>query len=186
MKRQGTVFGSHKSPAAARRDIADGMEVPYLGQGLTLRISRLSSRRRVGISKRGGTLHIQAGPHHTGKDLEAALTGWYRMEARRVMEERVRACTARMGLNFKKIFIKDQKTRWGSCSSRGNLNFNFRLVMAPPEIVEYLVVHEVCHLVYPNHSRDYWALVESYYPRLREARKWLREHGPALHGQIFS
>ncbi len=178
------IFGKHRGGSAAG-DLGDGRALLYRGQRLTARISHQGSCRRVGVARRGSTLHIQAGPGHTEGDVEAALGRWYRKEARRLITDLVRVYTARAGATHKKIFIKDQKTRWGSCSRQGNLNFNFRLVMAPPDILEYIVAHEVCHLVHQNHSRDYWSLVASHYPRFREARKWLRSHGPALQGTFF-
>ena len=163
----------------------DGMQGLFRGGPLTLKVARSPRHKRVGVSRRGDILHLQAGLHHRRGELEAALARWYRKEARRVLTERVKEYAALMGVTYKKVFIKDQKTRWGSCSRQGNLNFNFRLVMAPDEILTYLVVHELCHRVHPNHSKAYWALVESYYPRCREARKWLREQGSALQGELF-
>ena len=78
------------------------------------------------------------------------------------------------------ITIRDQKTRWGSCSSRGNLSFNWRLMLAPPAVLDYVVVHELCHLEHMNHSKDFWQCVESILPDYKERRKWLKEHGQEL------
>ncbi len=78
------------------------------------------------------------------------------------------------------IAIRSQKTRWGSCSSRGTLSFNWRLMLAPPAILDYVVVHELCHLRHMNHSKDFWACVETILPDYKERRKWLNEHGHEL------
>ena len=79
-----------------------------------------------------------------------------------------------------RIQIRDQRTRWGSCSPNGNLSFNWRLVLAPFDVLDYVVVHEVCHLREPNHSRRFWRLVESRRPEWRRQKAWLDEHGPEL------
>ena len=85
-----------------------------------------------------------------------------------------------LGVAFTRIQIRDQRTRWGSCSTRGTLSFNWRLVLAPYDVLDYVVVHELCHLREPNHSRRFWALVESRRPGWRVHRDWLHEHGPEL------
>ena len=81
---------------------------------------------------------------------------------------------------YNKIYIRDQKTRWGSCSSKGNLNFNWRLIMAPLFIMDYIVVHELAHLVHPNHSRDFWKLVKKIVPDYKEKKEWLKIYGNSL------
>lgn len=84
------------------------------------------------------------------------------------------------GGSYNRITVRDQKTRWGSCSARGTLSFNWRLMLAPPTIADYVIVHELCHLTYMNHSADFWQKVESVYPDYRTARKWLKDHGNEL------
>ncbi len=78
------------------------------------------------------------------------------------------------------IRIKDQKTRWGSCSSKNNLNFSWRLIMAPERVLDYVVVHELCHLTHMNHGKEFWALVESVMPDYKDCKKWLRENEKSL------
>jgi predicted metal-dependent hydrolase len=87
-----------------------------------------------------------------------------------------------IGVEYRRIRIGGQRTRWGSCSSRGTLSFNWRLVLAPPAVLDYVVVHELCHLRVPNHSRRFWALVELHRPHWRQQRQWLRDYGPELLG----
>ena len=86
----------------------------------------------------------------------------------------------RLGLEHARIAIRGQRTRWGSCSSRGTLSFNWRLALAPPEVLGYVVVHELLHLLEHNHSRAFWALVDEYRPGWRSQMQWLREHGAEL------
>jgi predicted metal-dependent hydrolase len=76
--------------------------------------------------------------------------------------------------------IREQKTRWGSCSKKGNLNFNWKLIMSPPWVIDYVVIHEICHLRHLNHSKEYWALVEYYMPEYKSAREWLKKNGAKL------
>jgi hypothetical protein len=85
-----------------------------------------------------------------------------------------------LGVRYGRIVVRGQRTLWGSCSSRGTLSFNWRLALAPVEVLDYVVVHELCHLRAPDHSRRFWRLVESRRPRWREQRDWLREFGPEL------
>ena len=82
--------------------------------------------------------------------------------------------------DYSSIAIRDQKTRWGSCSGRGTLSFNWRLMLAPPGILDYVVVHELCHLEHMNHSKDFWDCVAAILPDYKERRKWLKEHGHEL------
>jgi predicted metal-dependent hydrolase len=86
----------------------------------------------------------------------------------------------RLGVAYDRIRIGDQRTLWGSCSPRGTLSFNWRLVLTPFDVLDYVVVHELCHLRVPNHSPRFWALVERRRPRWREQHRWLRDHGPEL------
>jgi predicted metal-dependent hydrolase len=82
-----------------------------------------------------------------------------------------------LGVEYARITLRDQRSRWGSCSSRGALSFNWRLVLAPHDVLDYVVVHEVCHLVEHNHSARFWQLVQRRRPNYRESKRWLDEHG---------
>jgi len=84
------------------------------------------------------------------------------------------------GFKFARVRIKNQKTRWGSCSAKRNINLNMRLMMAPDGAIDYVIIHELCHLRELNHSAAFWALVESYCPEFRHWRAWFRQHGPSL------
>ena len=101
-------------------------------------------------------------------------------QAVEVVPKRVAHYAARMGVTYGRITIRHQRTRWGSCSSNGNLNFNCLLMLAPPEVLDYVVVHELCHRLEMNHSPRFWAQVERVLPDYKVSRKWLREHGNEL------
>ena len=101
-------------------------------------------------------------------------------EALKVIPERVEYFAKVIGVTYGKITIRNQKTRWGSCSSKGNLNFNCLLMLAPPEVLDYVVVHELCHRRQMNHSKAFWLEVEKVLPDYKEARKWLKEEGSQM------
>lgn len=100
--------------------------------------------------------------------------------AKQVIPEKVAYYARLMGVTYGRITIRKQKTRWGSCSGEGNLNFNCLLVMAPPEVLDYVVIHELSHRLEMNHSMRFWAQVEKVLPDYRKPRKWLKEQGGRL------
>ena len=100
--------------------------------------------------------------------------------AKRIIPQRVRYYAEVMGVTYGRITIRMQKSRWGSCSGKGNLNFNCLLMRTPEEIVDYVVVHELCHLKEMNHSPRFWAEVEKILPDYKERRKWLKDHEAEL------
>jgi predicted metal-dependent hydrolase len=122
----------------------------------------------------------------------AAQTPRLHLDARRVSESEARRAARELvtmvldeeapalGVSYGKVQIRDQRTRWGSCSSRGNLAFNWRLALAPFDVLDYVVVHELCHLRVPDHSARFWQLVALRRPRWRRQRDWLTRHGPEL------
>lgn len=97
--------------------------------------------------------------------------------AKIVLEAKCRQFAARMGVTYGTISVKEQKTRWGSCSAKGNLNFNWKLILMPEEILDYLVVHELAHRIEMNHSPAFWRIVERELPDYRERRTWLKKNG---------
>ncbi len=100
--------------------------------------------------------------------------------AKQVIPERVARYAPLVGVDYGRITIRKQKTRWGSCSSKGNLNFNCLLMLAPPEVVDYVVVHELCHRLEMNHSPRFWAQVERVFPDYKTAKKWLKAEGSTI------
>jgi predicted metal-dependent hydrolase len=108
----------------------------------------------------------------------SASEAW--IAAREVISAAVEEEASRLGVAYRRIRVADQRTRWGSCSSAGTLSFSWRLVLAPLAVLDYVVVHELCHLRVPNHSPRFWTLVEHARPGWREQRAWLRKHGPEL------
>lgn len=105
-------------------------------------------------------------------------------EALKRLPERVRHFAPQVGVTYGGITIRNQHTRWGSCSSKGNLNFNCLLMLTPDPVIDYVVVHELCHRLEMNHSARFWAQVERVLPDYRQSLQWLKEHGPELIGRL--
>jgi len=103
-----------------------------------------------------------------------------RRRAKEVIPERVRFYAPLVGVDYQRITIKSQRTRWGSCSAKGNLNFNLALLLVPPEVLDYVVVHELCHRLEMNHSARFWKQVERVYPAYKTCRKWLKDNGTKI------
>jgi predicted metal-dependent hydrolase len=144
--------------------------VPYLGEHLRL----VPERGRERVHRRGDTLLVPA------RDAGAALERWYRRAAKTEIAPRVEQAVAEAGVDYERLRIGGQRTRWGSCSSTGTLSFNWRLLLAPEDVLDYVVWHEVCHLEVPDHSKRFWRLVERHFPGYREQERWLRKYGSAL------
>lgn len=102
-----------------------------------------------------------------------------------VIPEKVRHYARIMNVSYGRITIRNQKTRWGSCSEKGNLNFNCLLMLAPNEIIDYVVVHELCHLIEMNHSKAFWKQVEHVMPDYKSHRQWLKEHGNEIMSRMW-
>jgi predicted metal-dependent hydrolase len=154
---------------AAVRARAD--TVPYLGAALEL--VPQEGRRRV--HRHGDTLLVPTGP-----DRVEALERWYRRAAHDEVSARLDDACAQTGLAYERLIIRGQRTRWASCSRTGTMSFNWRLLLAPEAVLDYVVWHEVCHLEVMDHSPRFWALLESRCPGYRAQVRWLRRHGATL------
>jgi len=132
---------------------------------------------RAVAALRDGRLVVGGPPEAAG----AAIERWYRRESRRVLLAAAELQAGRIGVRLAAVGVRDPRTRWGSCSANGRLSFSWRLLMAPADVLDYVVVHELCHLREFNHSRAFWRLVEAARPQWRQSRDWLRRHGHELH-----
>jgi len=151
-----------------------GAEVPVLGQARTV------------IWTPGAPRAVQLGPEVIRLGGEASLVSrrieaWLRRLAREEIGFRVEVMRARIGAEPGRLSIRDTRSRWGSASADGNLNFSWRLVMAPDWVLAYVVAHEIAHLKHMNHGAKFWDLVETLVGDPAEAKRWLRAHGPGLH-----
>ena len=158
--------GRTRAEIAARGDT-----VPYLGE--TLALHREPGRTRV--HRRGETLLVPDGP-----DRRPALERWYRRMAVAEIAPRLDDACATSGLAYTTLSIRGQRTRWASCSRSGAMSFNWRLLLAPEPVLDYVVWHEVCHLQVMDHSDRFWQLLAAYCPDYRDHARWLRRHGGTL------
>ncbi|MBN1880791.1 MAG: M48 family metallopeptidase [Deltaproteobacteria bacterium] len=142
---------------------------PYLGEECELQI--VPGNKRLILND--GVFLLGRGRQDGAK---STFEAWYRKQAKSYIPSRVSRFADALGLSYRSVKINGAKKRWGSCSSTGNLNFTWRLMMAPVEMIDYVIVHELCHLTHPNHSRAFWELVGSVVPDYRRKRRWLREH----------
>lgn len=150
-------------------------DVVWLGaQAIPVRVE--NQEAKASARMRDGALVVTG----EGKEAQLAVERWYRREARRralaLVEQRTRGQRRKPAT----VSVRDTRTRWGSCSSKGNLGLSWRLIMAPPEVFEYVVVHELCHLWVPNHSKAFWRQLDGAYPGWRRSAAWLSRHGDEL------
>jgi predicted metal-dependent hydrolase len=150
---------------------ARGDTVPYLGETLQL----VSEPGRTRAHRRAGILLVPDGPAR-----QPALERWYRRAAQAEIAPRLdRACAA-IGRSYERLTIRGQRTRWASCSRSGTMSFNWRLLLGPEPVLDYVVWHEVCHLEVMDHSARFWALLERHCAGYRTHVRWLRRHGATL------
>jgi predicted metal-dependent hydrolase len=151
---------------------ARGDTLPYLGQTLHLRGE--AGRSRVHLAA-GGELRVPDGPERA-----AAIERWYRHAARAEIGARLDHACAAAGVSYERLTIRGQRTRWASCSPARAMSFNWRLLLAPEPVLDYVIWHEVCHLTVMDHSPRFWALVARWCPDYEVHRDWLRKHGQTL------
>jgi predicted metal-dependent hydrolase len=160
-----------------RARLEHGGQAGYLGELLRLAVRVDPGRRREHVARHGDELRVALPP---GTPLRDALERWYRRRARVEVAPRLDAACARAGTSYSGLQIRGQRTRWASCSSTGAMSFNWRLLLAPAEILDYVVEHEVAHLQLLDHSPRFWRLLAARCPDWREREAWLRRHGHAL------
>ena len=151
-----------------------GVSIPYLG--VEHRIRHRPANRGA-VWREGGDINVAGRPEHLPRRVE----DWLKHEARREFERRALQKAEELGKSVRRIGIRDPRSRWGSCSPDGVINFSWRLILAPRFVVDYVVAHEVAHLRELNHGNRFWRLTETLCPDLERARGWLAANGPGLH-----
>jgi len=161
------------------REFADGEAFMYLGRNYLLQLFLNSNLTRLKVKLSDGILIILT-PTKDPVVLKKLMERWYRKETEKVILERIEYYKTKFSTGPAKIKIKEQKRRWGSCSSRGSIYFNWRIIMAPPLVIDYVIVHEMSHLIHRNHSPEFWKQVESILTDYKVRKKWLRDHGARM------
>jgi predicted metal-dependent hydrolase len=149
-----------------------GDSLPYLGKTIKIAVTAEAGKHPAARLIDGRLLI----PLNSGANTTPILEKWFREQAKLVFRQKADTFKVIMGLSYNALLIRGQRTRWGSCSPTGNITLNWKLLMAPQEIVDYVIIHELAHRKYMNHSRKFWQFVERFCPRWKECRKWLVKH----------
>lgn len=171
-----------KSIVIHKRKYCSGEEYFLLGRRYSLEIQKVGIEKKFSISasEKEQRKWILQTPSMSKKIIREVIVQWYRYQAKKIIYERILLYQPYINEQIGVIRIKEQKTRWGSCSSKHNLNFNWKCVIAPIEMLDYIVVHELCHLKQMNDSKAFWNEVEKILPDYKKRDAWWKEHGKEL------
>lgn len=159
------------------KEYVSGESFPYLGRNYRL---KLLHHEGTGVKLKDGYLECSISKKADPQKVKEILVSWYKEHALERLIEKTERYSKIIRANPQSVDIKDYKARWASCSSNGKITYNWRIILAPHHIVDYIVVHELCHIMHPNHSTDYWKSVKNILPDYKECREWLRSNGNAL------
>jgi len=169
-------------PQSIGQGIKFGDVVSFLGRSLEV----VAGQRRGTECARLERNRLMVNGVSSGEEIGSVLEQWYRAQAATLLQEKVERWGAELGLNHTRVTIRGQRTRWGSCSRKGNLSFNWKLMMAPEAVIDYVVIHELAHLKEMNHSKRFWRLVAQHCPECHQCKKWLRSHEAELNTGLFA
>jgi predicted metal-dependent hydrolase len=174
---------------AAMGPLRDGGLFRFRGEPHRLRVVAAGGRRRTTVSREGGDTGDELVVRMSAterRDLDVILEAWLREKARAAIHREIERHAAALDVTPAAVTVRDAKTRWGSCSRARRLSFSWRLVLAPPEALETVVVHELAHIRVFGHGPSFWEIVASRRPDHRRWRKWLKDHALELHGALAS
>lgn len=166
-------------PILKPREYVSGETFPYLGKNYRLKVSG-GKEASIKLSKGYLCVTTKAKDKDPEKTIKSLLTRWYREHAGTRLAEKTKRLGDVIGVTPNEIKVRDYKARWGSCSSSGDISYNWRIILAPHPIVDYVVVHELCHLLEHNHSTQYWKHVQRYVPNWIDCRNWLKANSDSL------
>ena len=162
------------------KEYMNGEAFYLLGRNYRLQIVTDAPSAHVDLD--AGRLRVHLPTSSPSADqIRSAVIKWYKAQAVEVLLERVQRYERLMKVSATSVVVKKYKARWGSCYADGRISFNWLIIMAPSTVIDYVVVHELCHLVHMNHSPEFWQIVKRYHPGYAEAKQWLKEYGAELH-----
>lgn len=158
------------------RRFVDGEIFMYLGKEYILKITQNKNLKKAEVSICNEFIHVKT-PKTEIEIIKKIMIEWYKIECDKKIRERIEVYGQKLGEMPRIIKVKEQKRRWGTCTSRRDVLFNWKCIMAPIDVIDYIVVHELCHLVHMNHSANFWSLVKLNFPHYEEKKQWLRKNG---------
>ena len=168
-----------KRPKAIEKKYVDGEIFSYLGKNYTLKIVESDE---ACVKLKNGCFIVAISKNEFGKaeQVQDLLSDWFRAHANKYLQERTDKFAKIIGVLPSSVSIKNYKARWGSCSTNGAIDFNWKIIQAPKKVIDYIVVHELCHLLEHNHSPKYWRCVEKFMPNFKDSKNWLKENADLL------
>ena len=161
------------------RQFIDNETFFFLGESYSLRLIQQNATATVIKTEQYIELHGRLN-RLSKKTIRSTLICWYKQQAEHYLNSRTAWFANKTGLRPKSITIKTYKARWGSCNNHSDIQFNWKLIQAPPDIIDYVIIHELCHIQHHNHSPVFWQLVAKHYPEFKTARIWLKNNGHKL------
>jgi predicted metal-dependent hydrolase len=158
-----------------KKKFINGEVFKFLGKDLKLKIN-ISGEKKTYLKNDYICLDLKNNSENNKEKIKKELKLFYRSLSERILKERTLIESKKMNLKVKAIKVRSYKNRWGSCSSNGDISYNWKLIMAPEKIIDYVIIHELCHLIHFNHSRDYWEEVSKKIPNYKECREWLKSN----------
>ena len=176
---QRTIANQEKILSRTETEFVSGHGFKYLGRTYRLKVYRNGTGQ---TALRNGRLEVWTSRNAKEKsnDIKQSLIDWYQRRAEEKFQERLKVYQKKVGISVSSLRLKDMKTKWGSCTSKGKITLNWRLIFAPTRIIDYVVVHELCHLVCHDHSRRFWSKVMRLLPDYESRREWLKQNEHSL------
>ncbi len=167
-----------------KKEFVSGESFPYLGREYRLKVIKSKNEKCCPCRLMSGRFHIEINIKFTGRGasriVREKMREWYIERAKEKISERLQRYARLVGRTPQKIIIRNQEKRWGSCSHSGVLRFNWKVIMAPLSVVDYVIAHELCHLLIKNHSEKFWSKLSSIVPDYKKKRQWLKENSILL------
>jgi predicted metal-dependent hydrolase len=178
---RGKVAELKRIPPHCSKELVSGESFPYLGRHYRLKVQE---GHQVGVCLSAGYLKATIRPNEMGEQREARIQQYlqsrYRTSALERLKEKTTRYAEQIGVSPTEVSVRNFRSRWGSCDKKGQVVFNWNIIKAPHSIVDYVVIHELCHLIHPNHSKDFWQVVGHHDAAYPEHREWLKQQGEDL------